>query len=314
MIIADDTMVIGYQEDEWDHDQAFTQLMETVKKNNIKLSFDKIQYKQKEVEFFGKTYMTQGHKPSDAKVKAITEMPKPTTLKDLQTFLGMVQYLSKFSARIAEIAEQLRDLMKKHAPYAWGPKHNQAFNNIKREIVQAPILKYYDPKKETVLKTDASIKGLGACLLQDGYPVYFGSRSLQDAEYGYVTIELEVLAVAWAIEKFHHFLYASFFTLETDQKPLETILVKSLTEATLQLQWLLIHTFLYDFTVRYIKGSTNQLADCLSRLGCQKDKIELSKLKIYAKTRLLHATADKLNQFQTETVQDEELVLFKHIV
>ena len=63
-------------------------------------------------------------------------------MKDLQTFLGMVQYLSKFSHRIAEIAETLRDLMKKHAPYAWGPKHNQAFDNIKREIVQTPILKY----------------------------------------------------------------------------------------------------------------------------------------------------------------------------
>ena len=67
-------MVIGYQEDEWDHDKAFTQLLETVKKNNIRLNFDKIQHKQKEVEFFGKTYIdtTQGCKPSDTKVKAIT--------------------------------------------------------------------------------------------------------------------------------------------------------------------------------------------------------------------------------------------------
>ena len=86
MIIADDIMVIGYQEDEQDHDKAFTQLLETAKKNNIKLNFNKIQYKQKEVEFFGETYTTQGHKPSDTKVKAITEMPKPENLKDLHTF------------------------------------------------------------------------------------------------------------------------------------------------------------------------------------------------------------------------------------
>ena len=206
MIITDDIMVIGYQEDEWDHDKAFTQLLETAKKNNIKLNFDKIQYKQHEVEFFGETYMTQGCKPSNTKVKAISEIPKPTTLNDLQTFLGMVQYLTKFSTRIGEIAESLRDLTKKHVPYAWGPKHNQAFNNIKREIVQAPILKYYDPKKETVLQTDAFIKGLGTCLLQDGHPVYFASKSLQDVECRYITIELEALAVAWAMEKFHHFL------------------------------------------------------------------------------------------------------------
>ena len=116
------------------------------------------------------------------------------------------------------------------------------------------------------------------------------------------------------MEKFHHFLYASHFTLETNQKPLETILAKSLTEATPWLQQLLIHTFHYDFTVRYIKGSTNQLADCLSRLGCQKDLIELPKLKIHAITKQLHATSDKLNQFRTETTQDEEMALLKYIV
>ena len=241
-------------------------------------------------------------------------MPKPTTLKDLQTFLSMVQYLSKFIPRIADIAEPLRDLMKKHAPYARGPKHNQAFDNIKRKIVQAPILKYYDPKKEIVLQTDASIKGLGTCLLQDGHPVYFASKSLQDAKCRYFAIELEALAVAWAMKKFHHFLYASNFTLETYQKQLETVLTKSLTETTLQLQWLLIPTFPYNFSVRYIKGSTNQLADCLSRLGCQKDKIEIPKLKIHTITRQLPATADRLNQFCTETIQDEELALLKHIV
>ena len=72
-----------------------------------------------------------------------------------------------------------------------GPEHNQAFDSIKGEILQAPILRYYDLKKETVLQTDASIKGLGTCLLQDGQPVNFASKSLQDAECRYVAIELE---------------------------------------------------------------------------------------------------------------------------
>ena len=159
-------------------------------------------------------------------------MPKPENLKDLQTFLGMTQYLSKFSPQIAELAEPLQDLMKKHAPYAWGPEHSQALDYIKKELVQAPMLQYYDLKKETVLQPDASIKGLVACLLPDGHPINFASKSLQDAEHGYVAMELEALAVAWAMEKFHHFLYTSHFTLETDQKPLNTILAKSLTETT----------------------------------------------------------------------------------
>ena len=67
-------------------------------------------------------------------------------------------------------------------------------------------------------------------------------------------------------------------------------------------------------SAQYIKGSTNQLVDCLSRLGCQKDKIQLPKLKIHAITRQLPATADRLNQFCTETAHDEELALLKHIV
>ena len=73
-----------------------------------------------------------------------------------------------------------------------------------------------------------SIKGLGACLLQDERPVYFLSKALTEAQRGYVAIELESLAVAWAMEKFNHFLYANHFILETDQKPLETILSRSL--------------------------------------------------------------------------------------
>ena len=80
MIIAGDIMVIGYQEDERDHDIAFTKLLETAKKNNIKLNFNKIQYKQKEVEVSGKTYTTQGCKSSETKVKAITEMLKPRSI------------------------------------------------------------------------------------------------------------------------------------------------------------------------------------------------------------------------------------------
>ena len=99
---------------------------------------------------------------------------------------------------------------------------------MKKEIAGAPILAYYNPKKETILQTDASIKGLGTCLLQDQKPVYFMSKALTETQRGYMAIEIESLAVAWVMEKSHHFLYASHFILETDQKPLEAILSKSL--------------------------------------------------------------------------------------
>ena len=120
---------------------------------------------------------------------------------------------------------------------------------MKEEIARAPILAYYNPKKETILQTDASIKGLGACLLQDQKLVYFASKMFTETQQGYVAIDIEPLAVAWVMEKFHHFLYTSHFILETDQKPLEAILSKSLKQATPRLQRILIRTFPYNFTV-----------------------------------------------------------------
>ena len=98
----------------------------------------------------------------------------------------------------------------------------------------------------------------------------FASKVLTEAQWGYVAIELESPAVAWAMEKFHHFLHVSHFRLKNDQKPLEAILSKSINQATPRLQRILITTFPYHLIVQYIPGLTNQLADFLSHLGSQK--------------------------------------------
>ena len=118
---------------------------------------------------------------------------------------------------------------------------------MKKEIAKAPVLAYYNPRKKTVLQTDASIKGLGAYLLQEDWPVDSASKASMEAQKGYIAIELESLAVAWAMEKFHHFFYASHFILETDQKPLEVVLSMSLNQATSRLQNILIRTFPISF-------------------------------------------------------------------
>ena len=97
IIIADDIMIVGYKPDHSDHDQAFITLLQTAKKCNVKLNYDKLQYKQKEVEFFGEAYITSGCKPSKDKVAAITYMPSPTNKKQVQYFIGMINYLAKFS-------------------------------------------------------------------------------------------------------------------------------------------------------------------------------------------------------------------------
>ena len=135
---------------------------------------------------------------------------------------------------------------------------------MKKENVRAPIITYYNPKKETILQSDTTIKGLGACLLQDQKPIYFVSKVLTETQWGYVAIDIESLAVASVMERLHHFFYTSHFILETDQKPLEAILPKRLNQATPRLQRILIRTFPYNFAVCYIPGVTNQLVDCLS--------------------------------------------------
>ena len=221
----------------------------------------------------------------------------------------MINYLSKFSPRLTELAEPIRELAKEKVPFNWGPEHEELFAMLKKEIIKAPALAYYNPQKETVLQTDASIKGLGACLLQEEKPIYFASKALTETQRGYVAIEIKSLAVAWAVEKFHHFLYGCHFTLETDQKPLEAILSRSLNQAIPRLQHILIRTLPYNFTVRYIPGPRHLLADCLSRLGDQKDTIKLPKLHVYQISHQLPARSDRLHELQQATQADDELAL-----
>ena len=300
--IADDIMVIGYEEDHSDHDRSLLNLFERAEECNIKFNYDKIQFKKKEVTFFGETYTTDGRKPDPGKVEAILNLKLPENKKELQSFLGMVNYLGKFTPELACLTEPLRFLIRKNVPYNWNVEHTEAVNAIKKEIANAGKLKHFDPLKETVLQTDASIKGLGACLLQEEKPVFFASRSLSSAEKNYTAIELESLAVSWAMEKFRHFIYGKKFKLETDQKPLEIILNRSQSASTPRLQRLLDRAFQYDFDVKYIKGETNVIADCLSRLGGLTDKIELPRLTVHALTVTLPATEDFLQRLREETM------------
>ena len=307
-------MVVGKQPNHKDHDIALTQLLKTARECNVHLNYDKLQYKRTEVNFFGKTYTIDGQKPLQSKVKVIQDMPPPQSKKQVQSFIGMINYLSKFSACLSELAEPICNLGKERVPFNWGLEHNEAFSLIKKEVTAAPILAYYNPKKLMVLQTDASCKGLGACLLQNEKLVYFASKALTETQKGYMAIELESLVVAWAMEKFHHFLYGNQFTLETDQKPLEAILSKSLNQATPRLQRILIRTFLYNFKIRYIPGSTNQIADCLSRLGVQKDSISLPKLQVNQITSQLKARDDSLHRIRQATQADDNLTILKHII
>ena len=138
IVIADGIIIVGKKQNHRDHDIALTTLLETERKCNVKLNYEKLQYKKTEVDFFGETYTTDGCKPSQSKVPAIAEMPAPTCKKHIQSYIGMVNYLSKFLTRLSELAEPIRELSKDKVPFNMGPEHQEAFNQMKRRLLEPP--------------------------------------------------------------------------------------------------------------------------------------------------------------------------------
>ena len=118
IVIADDIMIVGKQQNHTNHDHTLTTLIDTAKKWNVQLNSDKLQYKKTEIDFFGETY-TSGHKPAQSKVSAITEMPTPTCKRQVHSFIGMINYLSKFSARLSELVEPIKEISKDKIPFTW---------------------------------------------------------------------------------------------------------------------------------------------------------------------------------------------------
>ena len=126
--------------------------------------------------------------------------------------------------------------------------------------------------------------------------MYFSSKSLTTAQQNYVAIELEALAVSWVVQKFHHYLYGTSFKQQTDQRPLQAILSKSLVKATPWMQRLLLPTIPHEMTVEYIKGETNFIADCLSRAPVAKDTTKLPILQVNQITTHARCTQDRINR------------------
>ena len=123
IVIANDIMVVGKKLNHRDHDIALTALLETARRCNVQLNYDKLQYKKTEVDFFGETYTINRCKLAKTKVSAITSMPEPSCKKQVQSFIGMVNYLSKFSARLSELVKPIKEMSKDKVLFNWGPEH-----------------------------------------------------------------------------------------------------------------------------------------------------------------------------------------------
>ncbi len=312
--IADDTFVYGSSEEE--HDKNLTELMERAQEKGVVFNKDKLQFKCKEVSFFGHSWTPQGIKPDNKKVSAILDMKPPEDVKNLRSFLGLVSYLTRYSGCLATLSSPLRDLTKQDTVYSWGPEHDRAFNEVKKEVSSLGVLRYFDPEAETTVQTDASLKGLGAVLLQDGQPVCYASKALTEAEQRYSNIEREALGVVWGLERFHYFIYGKTCTVHTDHKPLEAIFKKKLSSCPARLQRFVLRALKYDVTVTYVKGAQVPIADALSRISPQQlpSKSQLPQVDIHQITSTLPASPIKLQQIRDETANDPTLRKLRQVI
>ena len=265
--IADD--VLCYDNAEIPHDAAVITLLETAEANNLTFNAEKFVFKFQDCPFFGGSLTPHGDKIDPQKMQAITEMKAPQNLQDLQSYLGLANYLNRFSPKLADLTAALRALRKKGVVFAWESSQQDAFEAIKKEITRASVLAYFEKSKTSVVQSDASKKGLCAVLLQDGKPVIYASRSLTETEQRYSNIERELLSVVFTLKRFHHHLYDYTVTVQTDNQPLVSIWKKSIASSSPRQQRLLLRLSHYDVDIEYLKGKENFKADALSRVSPQ---------------------------------------------
>ena len=313
--IMDDIIVWG--RDLQEHDRRLRKVLDKVREYNLKLGLGKCEFRKSEITYVGHRLTSEGLKPDPEKVRAVEAMERPTCVKELQTFLGFIQYMGKFMPNISTVTAPLRILLEKNTPWYWDEDQENSFQQLKKMATNTPILQYYDPNKPLTLSVDASSKGLGAVLIQDEKPVAYGSRALTETQQRYPQIEKEALAILFGCRKFHEYVCAREVEVETDHKPLESIFKKPLLQAPPRLQSQLLTLQRYDLKVTYKPGKTMLLADQLSRSYLPETKevlvpsLEVNDIHLISHLPIAPAM---YTRFQSETNSDEELQRLQDIV
>ena len=313
--ISDDIIVVGFEADGSDHDANLAAVLERARTTGLRFNDKKMVVRCKRIPFFGNIIGAEGIEPDPAKVTAICNMKAPNDIKELQTFLGMANYLGRFTPHLATLSAPLRDLCKADVPYDWGPEHDAAFSALKKTISSSEVLRYYDNTKPLILQVDASQRGLGAALLQDGGPIAFASKSLTETESRYTNIEREMLGIVFGLERFHQYVYGRHVDVHTDHKPLEAISGKHLINAPPRLARMLLRIRQYDATIKYVPGRDIPLADALSRVNpCNTGPIEGIDLSVHETHMYLNASPARITQIRDETENDGTLHALREII
>ncbi|XP_052783396.1 uncharacterized protein K02A2.6-like isoform X1 [Mya arenaria] len=316
-VIVDD--IVCYGKDKQEHDRNLDKLMERCQLKGLKLNADKTEIGKSEIPFFGHLLTSDGLKIDPSKVRAVQEMPSPKSKSELETILGMVNYLQRFAPNLAEMTSLLRQLLKKDSIFRWDPEHEIALNKIKRVITQNPgqVLSYFDPNIEVVLQVDASQNGLGCVLLQNDKPVFFASKALTSAERNYAQITKELYAVLYGMTKFHQMTYGRHVVVQSDHKPLVSITRKSLHVAPPRLQKMILQLQKYDYEIVHVPGKDIPVADTLSRNYLQDEQIDVCKdidVHVHSVMENIAMSDQKMTLIKSKIQTDQEMQTLKHTI
>ena len=313
--IADDIIVFGSTQEE--HDANVIRFLERCLEIDLHLNPDKVKINCKSVPFFGMVLTADGIKPDPRKVETIKKWPVPRNVTELQSFLGSVNYLSRFIPGLSQLRKPLQALVKKNSEFVWTTVHGKSFQDLKDMVSEDCLIQFYDPLKPLYIECDASKEGIGCVMLQPDYnlapntvdgipsnlrPVAYASKSLSEAEQIYANIERELLGVVFSLETFKHFTSGRQTNMITDHKPLTSLFSKCLVNTSPRLARMMLHISDYDVNVLHQKGSKMYLSDALSHLSShntrQGKQSEIKGLNISVhdvETGVCETTLDKIH-------------------
>lgn len=266
LVYLDDIIVFSTSLQE--HMENLERVFQRLRESNFKIQMDKSEFLKLETAYLGHIISRDGIKPNPDKISAIKKYPIPKTPKEIKQFLGLLGYYRKFIPDFARITKPMTQCLKKGKKITFDAEYTNCFEKCKLLLTNDPILQYPDFSKEFNLTTDASNVAIGAVLSQgpigSDKPVCYASRTLNESEINYSTIEKELLAIVWATKYFRPYLFGRKFKILTDHKPLQWMM--NLKEPNSRLTRWRLRLSEYDFNVIYKKGKFNTNADALSRI------------------------------------------------
>lgn len=281
--------VLVFSETKEQHHQHLREVFKCLEKHGVVLNTAKCVFGQPEVEFLGHRISSAGSAPLPDKVEAILQLPKPTTVKELRRYLGMLNFYRRHLPRTAEQQAPLNAALtgakvRGNAPVKWNESMDAAFEATKNSLAQAALLAHPKLEAPLALVVDASQIAIGAALQQwvdDAWqPLAYFSHKLTPSQQRWSAYDRELLAIYQSIKHFRSQVEARNFTVFTDHKPLVYAFQKNSDKCSPR-QYSQLE-FISQFTtdLQHISGMTNVVADCLSRISSISQPLNMTELAI----------------------------------